>query len=395
LNRYDAVVVGAGPYGLSTAAHLKGRGLQVATFGKTLGMWRDHMPHGMNLRSQWWATNLWDPRQDLGFARFFRESSYREGHPLPINAFIDYGLWFKERAVPDVDETMVRSITQKDGGFHLQLEDGREAETRSVVMAIGLYYYAHRPEPYTGLPAELVSHSSTYNDYSRFRGQTVIVVGGGQSAIEYAALLHEAGAKVEVVSRREIMWLGPDRGRNRPLLERIRRPSAGVAPGWKNWMLDHTPYAFYRLPQWYKDSWNEDYRSGASDWLHSRVVGKVKLREGQTITRLTPRGGGVEAVLSNGDVVRADHVMLATGFRVDVNRLTMLDPSVRSRIQADQNIPTLSPWFESSVPGLYFVGITSLRAFGPLYRFVAGCGAAARRVAGAVARRSHPAALLR
>jgi hypothetical protein len=39
------------------------------------------------------------------------------------------------------------------------------------------------------------------------------------------------------------------------------------------------------------------------------------------------------------------------------------------------------------VPGLYFVGISSLRAFGPLYRFVAGCGAAARRVAGAIAHR--------
>jgi len=386
LNRYDAVVVGAGPYGLSTAAHLKGRGLNVATFGKPLGMWRDHMPRGMNLRSQWWASNLWDSRADLGFARFFQESAYREGHPLSIDAFIDYGFWFQKRAVPDVDETLITSIAQRDGLFHLRLQDGREIESRAVVMAIGLYYYAHRPEPYTGLPDALVSHSSTYNDYSRFKNREVIVVGGGQSAIEYAALLHEAGARVQVVSRREIMWLGPDRGRNRPLLERMRYPSAGVAPGWKNWMLDHAPYAFYRLPQWYKDSWNSDYRSGASDWLHHRVVGKVTVREGQTVTRLSAAGDRVDAVVSNGEVLKVDHVMLATGYRVDVNRLTMLDPSLRSRIRATQNIPELSPWFESSVPGLYFIGITSLRAFGPLFRFVAGCGAAARRVAAHVPR---------
>ena len=386
MNRYDAVVVGAGPYGLSTAAHLKGRGLNVAIFGKPLGMWRDHMPRGMNLRSQWWASNLWDPRQDLGFARFFKESAYREGHPLPIDAFIDYGFWFQKRAVPDVDETLITSITQRDGVFQLRLEDGREIESRSVVMAIGLYYYAHRPEPYAGLPEALVSHSSTYSDYGRFKNREVIVVGGGQSAIEYAALLHEAGARVQVVSRREIMWLGPDRGRNRPFLERVREPSAGVAPGWKNWMLDHFPYAFYRLPQWYKDSWNSDYRSGASDWLHARVVGKVTVREGQTVDRLSASGDRVEAVLSNGDVVTVDHVMLATGYRVDLNRLPMLDPSLRSRIRATQNIPELSSWFESSVPGLYFMGITSVRAFGPLFRFVAGCGAAARRVAAHVPR---------
>lgn len=384
MNRYDAVVVGAGPYGLSTAAHLHARGLAVATFGKPLGMWRDHMPRGMNLRSQWWASNLWDPRQDLSFARFFKESRHREGHPLPVEAFIEYGLWFQQRAVPDVDQTLIRSIARRNGGFVVRLEDGRELESRSVVMAIGLYYYAYRPEPYVGLPDEMVSHSSTYSDYSRFRERSVLVIGGGQSAIEYAALLHEAGARVQVVSRREIMWLDPDRGRLRPLLERVRYPSASVAPGWKNWWLDRTPYAFYRLPQSYKDSWNSDYRSGASDWLHDRVVGKVALREGQTVVKAVPAGRQVEATLSTGEVVRADHVMLATGYRVDVNRLAMLEPALRSSVRADQNIPLLSSRFESTVPGLFFVGITSLRAFGPLYRFVAGCGAAARRVAGAI-----------
>jgi cation diffusion facilitator CzcD-associated flavoprotein CzcO len=383
---YDAVVVGAGPYGLSTAAHLLGRGLRVAVFGRTLEMWRDHMPTGMLLRSHWWATNLSDPRQEHGFARFLTDSKHDRAYPVPIATFIEYGLWFQQRAVPDVDETYVASIQRHGDRFLIALEDGREVESRAVVMAIGPRHYAHRPAPYNGLPAGLVSHSSDHRDFSPFKGRDVIVIGGGQSAIEYAALLHEAGAAVEVVSRRSIMWLRPDRWNTRSTLERILAPDASIAPGWDNWVLDRMPYLFYRFPQERKDSYNAGYYSGATDWLRNRVIGKVTLREGQTLATLEVADGQVAATLSDGARVSAHHILLATGYKVDINTLTMMHPSLRAEIATDRAIPVLSHWFESSVPGLYFVGLTSLRAFGPLYRFVAGCGAAARRVASSVAR---------
>jgi FAD-dependent urate hydroxylase len=383
---YDVVVVGAGPYGLSTAAHLLGRGLKVAVFGKTLGMWRDHMPKGMLLRSHWWATNLSDPEGRYEFEAFFKDSRYEAGYPLPIDAFVDYGLWFQQRAVPDVDETWVSSIARQDGQFLVTLEDGREVRSRMVVMAIGLAHYAHRPAPFADLPAELVSHSSEHGDFSRFRGREVIVIGGGQSAIEYTALLAEAGAAVHTVARRRILWLAPDRTYTRGTFDRLLAPDAGVAPGWPNWVLDHMPYLFHRFPQSWKDWYNGNYESGATDWLRDRVIGKATLRPGQVVTQLAVSGGKVEAALSDGVTLRADHVLLATGFKVDLNRLTMIHPSLRAAISTDRAIPVLDSWFQSSVPGLYFVGATSLRAFGPLYRFVAGCGAAARRVAAAVAR---------
>src|SRR5437867_8813114 len=151
VEQYDAVVVGAGPYGLSTAAHLLGRGLTVAVFGKTLELWRKHMPKGMLLRSQWWATNLSDPRKQYGLERFFKESRYEKCYPLPMEAFIDYGLWFQERAVPNVDETYVSSVARRGDYFLLTLKDGRKVQSAAVVIAIGLYYYANRPELYTSL----------------------------------------------------------------------------------------------------------------------------------------------------------------------------------------------------------------------------------------------------
>jgi len=387
---YDVVVVGAGPYGLSTGAHLLGRGLKVAVFGRPMAMWREHMPKGMLLRSHAWATDLSDPQGAYGFDRFFRESKYQATYPVPIEAFIDYGLWFRARAVPNVDETHVSTIERHGGQFLVALEDGREVRSPAVVMAAGLQYYAHRPEQFDGVRAGLVSHTCDHCDFSRFRGQTVLVVGGGQSAIESAALLHEAGATVQVATRRPIVWLGPDRGEHPSLLARIRAPDATIAPGWQFWVWDHLPYLFYRLPQWWRDRYNNNYHSGATDWLRDRVIGKALLHEGQTVSRLATVDGKVDATLSGGATLRADHILLGTGYQVDLNRLPMIHPSLRAEILADNGIPRLDPCFQSSVPGLYFVGATSWRAFGWLYRFVAGVGHTAQRVAKAVAHAQRP-----
>jgi len=163
-------------------------------------------------------------------------------------------------------------------------------------------------------------------------------------------------------------------------------------------MLDHFPYLLHKFPQEWKDSYNSNYESGATDWLRDRVIGKVTLREGRTVTNCEQVDGKVDAMLSDRSKVRVDHILLATGYKVDLTRLTMIDPALRAIIRTDNGVPVLSARFESSVPGLYFIGLTSLRTFGPLYRFVAGCGAAARRVTSAIARaragrpvRAHPA----
>ena len=386
--QYDVVVVGAGPYGLSAAAHLMGKGLNIAVFGKPLKLWREHMPKGMFLRSHWWATNLADPRKKYGFEQFFHVSEYDKCYPVPIEAFIDYGMWFQKQVVPNIDTTYVSTIERKDGQFLLTLEDGRTATTPAVVMAIGLYYYANRPSEYDHLPAELATHSFEHADFSRFAGKQVAMLGGGQSAIEYSALLHEIGASVHLITRRPIHWLGPDTDNKRSFIDQLRAPRAGIAPGWKNWALEYLPYLFHRFPQPRKDRYIQNhYNAAGSDWLRDRVIGKVELHEGRRIEKAREVDNGLELTLSDNKVLSADHLMLATGYQVDINRLSMLSPALLKEIQQDMGSPVLNSWFESSVPGLYFVGLSSLRSFGPLYRFVVGAKAAAPRVANAAARR--------
>ena len=307
---------------------------------------------------------------------------------MPRDVFIEYGLWFQRHAVPDVDPTYVSSIERIAGRFRITLEDRRTVVSAAVVIATGLRAYAHRPAQFDELPSTLATHSCEHDDFRGFRGSSVAVVGGAQSAIECAALLNGAGARVHVVARRPITWRAPDRDGTRSLFERIRAPRAAIAPGWQFWMLDHAPYAFFRLSQQLKDRYNGHYSSGASDWLHHRIQGKVTLHEGCTVERVKPAAGAssLGLILSDSRHLTVDHVLIATGYRIDVRKLAIFHPSLAAEIRSDRNVPVLNSRFESTVPGLYFVGMTALPAFGPLYRFVAGAPAAARRIARAIAR---------
>jgi cation diffusion facilitator CzcD-associated flavoprotein CzcO len=385
---HDVAVVGTGPYGLTAAAHLRGKGLNVAVFGKPMELWRDHMPEGMNLRSHWWATNLSDPRKKYSFDRFLKEKKYGKVYPMPAKYFIEYGLWFQKNAVPTVDETYVSSIERQGQQFVLTLEDGRRVQASAVVIAVGIYYYANRPAEYNVLPSEYLSHSFEHADFSRFNGKSLLIIGGGQSAIENAALAHEAGADVHVVSRHPIKWLSPDTAKDeRPLIERIKAPKTSLAHGWESWVLENVPYLFYRFPQEKKDRYLlSSYGAAAAAWLRDRVIDKVHLHEDQKVVNMEVKNDEVDVLLSNGETLHVDHVALSTGYKVNLKKLPMLDSSLTEQIQADDDIPVLSHWYESSVPGLYFTGLSSMRAFGPLYRFVVGANSSSRRIASAVAR---------
>ena len=388
---YDAVVLGAGPYGLSTAAHLIGNGLKVAVFGKPFQLWRENMPKGMLLRSFWWATNLSDPDKQYGLERYFRETGQQAIDPLPVETLIDSGLWFQKRVVPHVDETFIKTIERKEGCFELALADGRTIQSLVVVMAPGLRYYIYRPVEYNHLPAEVVSHTSDHYSFERFADKQVVIIGGGQSALETAALAHESGAHVQLVTRSPIIWIRGDAAfpEQRPLMERLRYPKAGIAPGWFTWQLEHFPYFFQRLPCPVKDrllSGIASFGPMGAKWLKPRVIGKVLLHELQQVQQVKDVDDGVMLTLSNNKTLKANHIILGTGYRANIKNLPMLHPSVVSAVETYHNAPILNNQFESSMPGLYFVGFSSVSSCGPLYRFVLGTDAAARRVASSIVR---------
>ncbi len=388
---YDVVVVGAGPYGLSTAAHLQGRGLNVAVFGKPLKLWREHMPKGMLLRSYWWATNLSDPERKYRLEQYFKAENQHESYPFPIETFVDYGLWFQKHVVPHVDETYVTAIERKDGQFLVTLVDGRVVQAPAVVLAPGLIYYIYRPAEYDCMPAELVSHTSDHYSFDRFVGKHVVVIGGGQSALETAALLNESGAEVQLVTRSPFYWLSDDPMKNRTFVRRLSAPKAGIAPGWLNWGLENFPYAFQRFPRSIKDGLlrgRASYGPAGALWLKDRIIGKVALHELRRVQEIKEVDDGVMLTLSNNDVLKADHVFLGTGYRVDIKKLPMLHPSLLSEIQTYRGAPVLNNRFETNISGLYFVGFSTVSSCGPLFRFVVGTDAAARRIAGAVARQA-------
>ena len=385
--QYDVVVVGAGPYGLSAAAHLLAQGLKVGIFGKPLHFWKKHMPQGMLLRSYWWASNLSDPAGHYSFARYFQQIDMDAVNPLPAEVFVEYGLWFQKQAVPEVDETYVISVERKDEFFVLTLADERIVIAKSVIMAPGLQYYAYYPQLYRHFPTSLISHSSNHHQLSSFSGQQVAVIGGGQAALETAALLYEAGASVKLISRQSIHWIAQANTSIPGILRELRAPKAGMGCGWLNLLLEKYPYVFHYLPRDTRDYvLTTRHGPAGSHWLKTRVINRISLHEYAHIENVTSINNDkrVRLQIYKREAIEVDHVILGTGYRADIQRLPMLHPTLLASIQTYKDSPVLNSQFECNIPGLFFIGYTATRSFGPFYRFVIGDEAAAKRVTGAV-----------
>ena len=383
-NSCDVAIVGAGPYGLAVAAHLRAANVPIRVFGQPLSFWRNHMPKGMLLRSPWVATHIGEPRGRLTLDEYYSEAGMDVPKLLPVENFVDYGVWFQEHVAPDIDRRVVTRVEPLDGGFRLLLDDGEAFFANRVVMAQGLLGHEYRPAQFDGMPRALVSHSCEHTDSERYRGKRVAVIGRGQSACESAAILHEAGADVEIICRGNLVWnADPDKRGSlrksvRALLGNMLIPPSQVGPFPFNW-LNELPGAIHRLPQSQRDRVNvRSLGATAILWLRPRLQ-EIPVNQQRRILSAQRVGDRVTLTLDNG-VKRYDHVMLATGYRIDVNKMTMLDQRLRASVAHLGGLPVLSGGFESSVPGLHFVGASAVASFGPLLRFIAGAGFAARRV---------------
>ncbi|MFF5565934.1 FAD-dependent oxidoreductase [Streptomyces sp. NPDC012623] len=394
---HDLVVVGAGPYGLSVASHAAAAGLDLRVFGRPMASWRDHMPPGMFLKSEPWASNLSDPKGAFGLAAYAatRGTEARHGVPLPVGFFASYGLWFAERAAPPVDERTITAVRPCPGGFRLTTEDGETVLTRTVALAVGVMPFIDIPAPLRGLAPEQVTHSSHHADLTPFAGRDVTVIGAGQAALETAALLSEQGTTVRVVARSSrLVWNTLPPPRQRPVGESLRAPHTGLGCGWKNWLYAETPGIFRRLPESTRARiFTSALGPAGAWWLRERFEPAVEVRLGESVAAAEPAGGRVrlELIATTGRVetVETDHVIAATGFTPGLERLGLLDDELRGALRTvgAGSAPEASAVFESSHPGLFLAGLLSAPSFGPSMRFVYGASYTAERLVAGVRRR--------
>jgi hypothetical protein len=382
----DVVVVGAGPYGLAAAAHLRSiPGLRVQVFGEPMSFWRMHMPAGMLLRSPWPASQISDPEGRLTLERFEALQPDPVPVPIPLGRFIAYGDWFQRTAAPDVDRRRLQTVERRNGRFTVTTDDGEQIDAGRVVVAAGIAPFAHRPPVFGELGPDLVSHCIDHTDLSRFAGRDVAVIGNGQSALESAALLREAGARPFVLVRGHRVYMLVRSG----LLHRVGQvrkllyAPSDVGPAGVSWLV-HVPKLFARIPRRVQDPLAvRCIRPAGSAWLVPRLR-SVPIDLGKEVAEATEAGGRVRLRMDDGTELQADHVLLGTGFRVDIARYSFLSPELVRTVEKVNGYPRLSAGLESSVPGLHFLGAPAAWSFGPLMRFVAGsrfaCSALARRV---------------
>jgi cation diffusion facilitator CzcD-associated flavoprotein CzcO len=302
-----------------------------------------------------------------------------------VERFTAYGLAFQQRFVPELEDKQVLSVLRSSAGFEIRLQDGETVAARRVIMAVGLFHFARVPPLLSTFPSELVTHSSRHSALDGFKGREVAIIGAGASALEYAALLHEAGALVHVAARTRTVRFHDPPEIPRPLWKRIRYPMTGMGPGWKALFCERAPSLFRQLPEQFRLHVVRRLLGPAPAWfVRNQTVGKVQFHLGVSVTRARLQSNRVSLELTDGTGARqtllADHVIAATGYKVDLTRLSFMGSDLLSGIRCVDQTPVLSAYFESSVPGLYFVGTSSANTFGPVMRFALGARYTAERL---------------
>jgi thioredoxin reductase len=385
----EALIIGAGPFGLSISTFFRGQGTDHLIVGRPMDTWRAHMPVGMYLKSEPYGSDMACPQTgyDLdGYSRAERITGIGRGLQFSLERFLDYSDWYIKHLVPDVSDVRVTEIKAANGGFQVAFADAESVAVKNVVVATGVLPHVYIPAGLSGLPTGLVSHTSEHNRFDHFRGRRVAVVGSGSSALETAALLHEAGCEVQLVARTSPIW----GTRAVPLNPLTRLRENKLCEGWKC-PLWNSPDLFRMLP---RNTRVERARTVLGPlggwWLKDRVEGVIEILRVTHVRGAEPTGSGVKLLLDGPDrtTLEVDHVIAGTGFRYDVAHLDFLPEELRARVATTSGYPVLSRAGESTVPGLYFAGALGAFSLGPSMRFIAGTHNLSGQLTRSVARRA-------
>jgi FAD-dependent urate hydroxylase len=385
---YDVAVIGAGPYGLSAGAHLRAKGMSVRVFGEPMDFWATKMPEGMLLRSPREASNLSDPKHAFSLEAYESAAGKAPAAPLPLETFVEYGRWFQKHLGSDLDRRLVLRVERENSWFRVTLEDGEILRFRRVVVATGIGPFQRKPAVFSGLQSDQASHCYEGTNISDFRGKRVMVIGAGQSALESAALLQEGGAEVEIVAKiAQMRWIGMHTWlHHMGPISKMLYSKHDVGPAGIS-RLVASPKLMSYVPLPARDKIRvRAVRPAGSRWLPPRLT-KVKMTTGRSVLRAESLGNEVRLTLDDGSERRVEHVLMGTGYDVNISRYDFLPAELVREIEQFNGYPKLRGGFSSSVPGLHFIGATAARSFGPLLYFVAGTEFASRELASHIVRK--------
>ena len=397
----EVIVIGAGPYGLSTAAHLKHAGVDPYVIGQPMAFWKGNMPSGMLLRSKNEASNIAAPQKHLSIFAYEKAIGRKIADPVPIEDFIAYGEWFQKQVVPNLDTRLVRNVLHNGSAFELKLDDGEIIRAKSVVLALGIGLFSKRPEQFADIPRALAPHSSELSDFSHCKGKRVAVIGRGQSALESAALLHENGAEVQILTRDPALIFRPFAWRKHI----FRKLTSGPLLGLSYKIIPPTDLGDVRTarkmanPELFRRQTSEVQerllracaRPIGAYWLEPRLKA-VQVKTGVSVTHAVADGPGLTLELSDHTRDYVDFVVLATGYKIDISRYHILDSSLKRQIQTSPDgYPVLDTNLQTSVNGLYMAGVVGEKTLGPTLRFVTGTSNAGPRLAAGIAGRRRSA----
>jgi hypothetical protein len=385
----DVAIIGAGPYGLSLASHLRAAGIDFRIFGEPMGFWKTNVPAGTLLKSYPWALNLHPAGTRFALKEFCADqgSPYHDTRlALALEVFAAYGESFQARFVPNVERRRLISVEPRSDGFRARFDIGEDVNARRIVFALGVHPFRHVPEPLSGLPTDVLSHSSDLGSLDEMGGKQVAVIGSGASATDLAALLYERGASVALIARAPQLNFAKTPQR-RGMLARIANPVCGIGTGWALKACAAMPQLIHMLPEAKRLRFANAKEFGplGCAFMKDRVIGKVPLFLARKLETAKQNGSKVHLHLTGRDgaleALQVDHVVAATGYRIDLNRLGILDPVLLKHIRTEQAAPVLSGHYETSVPGLHFIGPASASSFGPVARFIFGAAHPSRHLA--------------
>ena len=355
------------------------------------------MPAAMVLKSEAFSSDLYAPGKGYTLAEFCREHSLHYepiGLPVPRSVFADYGRAFQQKFVPQLIEEHITHLERTATGFQATTESGRSILARHVVLAVGLHPFPKIPPVMAHLPPKLASHSFDYGDVSHFYGKRVMVWGAGASAINLAIDLKHHGAEVELVARAQRIVFHDPPVKQRPLLERIKNPRSPLGLGWRSWLAAELPLLFRALPLRLRHRVVARHLGPAPNWTtRAEFEGHIPAHLGMHVQSMTEKEAAVEVrcrqTTGAEHLLHFDHVIAATGFAPRADRLRFLSASLIQSLTTEFGSPHLDAHFQSSVAGLYMIGLAAANHFGPLFRFACGARFAARRLSAHLVRHAR------